>query len=98
MKSKCVYIPSVRMSNPKGALSLTVHGKENNSSPNSHDKNERKILFYMLPLKIWPFYPRGIKACKTLDKPWVLHDCDTPLVEWPYIQWRPIKQSNNIRH
>ena len=98
MKSNCVHIPSVCISNRKGALSHTVHGNENNISPNYHDKNQRKILFYMLPLKIRPFYPRGINARKSLGKPRVLHDCDTPLVEWPYSQWQPIKESNNIGH
>ena len=26
-------------------------------------------------------------------KPRVLHDFDTPRVEWPYIQWQPMKES-----
>ena len=34
---------------------------KNNSSPNLHNKYERKILFHRLPLNIRPFYPRGIK-------------------------------------
>ena len=32
------------------------------------------------------------KWCKTFGKPRVLHDFDTPRVEWPYIQWQPIKE------
>ena len=28
-------------------------------------------------------------------KPRVLHDFDTPRVEWPYIQWQPMKESYN---
>ena len=33
------------------------------------------------------------KSCKTLGQPRVLHDFDTPRVEWPYIQWQPMKES-----
>ena len=29
-------------------------------------------------------------------KPRVLHAFDTPLVEWPYIQWQPMKESSNL--
>ena len=36
---------------------------------------------------------RASKSCKTLGKPRVLHDFDTPWVEWPYIQWQPMKES-----
>ena len=37
---------------------------------------------------------RGVsKSCKTRGKPRVLHDFDTPRVEWPYIQWQPMKES-----
>ena len=31
------------------------------------------------------------KSCKTLGKPRVLHDFETPWVDWLYIQWQPIK-------
>ena len=27
----------------------------------------------------------------------VLHDFDTPRVEWPYIPWQPMKESYSIR-
>ena len=33
------------------------------------------------------------KWCKNFGKPRVLHDFDTPRLEWPYIQWQPIKES-----
>ena len=37
--------------------------------------------------------PDGIsESCKTPGLPRVLHDFDTPRVEWPYIQWQPIKE------
>ena len=29
----------------------------------------------------------------SFGKPRVLHDFDTPRVEWPYIQWQPMKES-----
>ena len=35
-------------------------------------------------------------SCKTLGKPRVLHDFDTPRVEWPYIQWQPMKESYSL--
>ena len=60
-------------------ISTLLNWNKNNSSPNSHDKYERKILFHRLP------------------KPRVLHDFDTPRVEWPYIQWQPMKESYNTR-
>ena len=49
-------------------------------------------LFHRLPLNIRPFHPRGIKLRKTRGLPRVLHDFDTPRVEWPYIQWQPMKE------
>ena len=33
-------------------------------------------------------------SCKNHGKPWVLHDFDTSQVEWPYIQWQLMKESN----
>ena len=47
-------------------------------------------------MNIRPFHPRVSKPCKTLGKLWVLPDFDTPQVEWPYIQWQPIKESQKI--
>ena len=41
--------------------STLINWNKNNSSPNQHDKYERKILFHRLPLNIRPFHPRGIK-------------------------------------
>ena len=49
-------------------------------------------------VKIWAkmIWKQPSSLCKTLGKPRVLHDLDTPRVEWPYIQWQPIKESYNI--
>ena len=41
--------------------STVLNWNKKNSSRNKHDKYERKILFYRLPLNKRPFRPRGIK-------------------------------------
>ena len=40
---------------------ILLNENKNNLSPKEHDKYGRLILFYNLPLNIWPFHPRGIK-------------------------------------